>query len=280
MSGITEKKMFTTNTARKTATLALALSVMAPIASTLAPAPSAHAASFVDPGFASVWNRTDLPVQNRVAARSWTWGPEPFNAGYEPYAQGPGGQHLVQYLDKSRMEINDPAADRNSQWFVTNGLLVVDMIGGKIQTGDHQFIPVQRANIPVAGDANSPDTPTYASLAKVASVDIPNRAAVRTGQQIHEGLSHNGSVVNLDNLANLARYGTYESTTGHNIAHVFWSFLNQQGVVYQIGQYVNSTVVNGVFPMGYPITEPYWMKIRVNNQDRWVLMQAFQRRVL
>jgi hypothetical protein len=228
-----------------------------------------------------VWNRTDLPVEDRLAARSWTWGPDTFDARYEPYVQGPGGQHLVSYFDKSRMEINNPTADRNSQWFVTNGLLVVDMIGGQIQQGDAQFAPASPANIPVAGDqGGSPETPTYASLARYASLKGDNRAPNRTGQAIREGIGRTGGIGTLDNLAGFARYGVYEPTTGHNIADVFWSFINQRGTVYENGRYVNGTVVDWLFAMGYPITEPYWIKITVQGQERWVLMQAFQRRIL
>jgi hypothetical protein len=195
--------------------------------------------------------------------------------------QGPAGQHLVEYFDKSRMEINNPAGDRNSEWYVTNGLLVVDMIRGTVQVGDQQFAPAAPAQIPVAGDINGdPETPTFASLARVASLYGDNRAPNRTGQQISEGIGRTGGIGHLSNLAGLARYGVYEPTTGHNIADVFWTFMNQAGPVYENGRYVNGMVVDWLFAMGYPITEPYWIKIKVSGQERWVLMQAFQRRIL
>ena len=42
----------------------------------------------------------------------------------EDYAGAPGGKRVVQYFDKSRMEINDPdSPDAGTIWFVTNGLL-------------------------------------------------------------------------------------------------------------------------------------------------------------
>ena len=50
----------------------------------------------------------------------------------EPYADAPGGTRLVQYFDKSRMEINNPGGDRTSKFFVTNGLLSIELISGKI----------------------------------------------------------------------------------------------------------------------------------------------------
>ena len=45
----------------------------------------------------------------------------------------------MQYFDKARMEINDPNGDRNNLYFVTNGRLVVEMISGRVQTGDDQL---------------------------------------------------------------------------------------------------------------------------------------------
>jgi hypothetical protein len=244
-------------------------------------APAQAAAAIADPAFTQVWNRTDLPVQRSIVNRSWMWGPEGFFATYEPYMQGPGGQHLVQYFDKSRMEINNPAADRNSEWFVTNGLLVVDMISGKIQSGDQQYIQSSPANLPVAGDADTfIDTPTYGSLARVATIDGNNRAVARIGQNIREGLARTGGIATLDNLAQYAKYAVYEPTLGHNIPDVFWTFMNQQGPIFQNGQYVNGPLMNWVYVMGYPITEPFWIRIKADGKERWVLMQAFQRRIL
>src|SRR5919202_1324064 len=63
----------------------------------------ARTASFSDPAFARVWERTDRPVDEGKVARSWVWGPQGFYTTYEAYQQGPGGQHLVTYFDKSRM---------------------------------------------------------------------------------------------------------------------------------------------------------------------------------
>src|SRR6478672_10355143 len=97
-------------------------------------------AAMPGPAFGQVWGRTDQPGGEGRVARSWMWGPHDFYSTYEPYAQGPGGGHLVCYFDKSRMEVNNPTGDRTSPWFVTNGLLVVEMISGRIQVGDTQFM--------------------------------------------------------------------------------------------------------------------------------------------
>jgi hypothetical protein len=238
-------------------------------------------APLADPAFERIWNRTDQPVETRQASRSWVWGPEPLYTTYEPFAEGPGGQHLVSYFDKSRMEVNNPSGDRTSPWFVTNGLLVVEMISGKIQTGVNRYTTVRPATIPVAGDRDSSvDAPTYAALANVASLDGAHTAPNRTGELVRESLDRNGKVGTNDAMSGFARNTYYDEKLGHNIPDVFWSFLNARGVVYQDGGYQDGVLLDWVFAMGHPITEPYWIRIKVGGQERMVLMQAFQRRIL
>src|SRR5215208_7050575 len=108
---------------------------------------------FADPAFLRVWDRTDHPVQVGQVSRTWFWGPGTNTPGLtEAYEQGPAGRHLVQYFDKSRMEINDPAGDRINPFFVTNGLLTVDLISGNVQVGDAQFSSYYPACIAMSGD--------------------------------------------------------------------------------------------------------------------------------
>ena len=42
------------------------------------------------------------------------WGPGPFYTDYEPLTGAPEGNHLVQYFDKGRLEINEPRGDQSS----------------------------------------------------------------------------------------------------------------------------------------------------------------------
>jgi hypothetical protein len=135
----------------------LAATAMLATALAAGPAPLPAAAdSFADPAFLQLWQRNDFPVAQQRVARSWTWGKTPFAARQEPYAQGPAGTRLVQYFDKSRMEINNPAGDPNSPWYITNGLLVVELMTGRVQIGDNEFQAGYPANVPVAGDAADP----------------------------------------------------------------------------------------------------------------------------
>src|SRR6478752_4093663 len=66
------------------------------------PAPPTFAVS----DFENVWQQADGPVASGQAVRSWLWGPAPGLSLNEPFAGAPGGQRLVQYFDKARMELN------------------------------------------------------------------------------------------------------------------------------------------------------------------------------
>src|SRR6266568_6855102 len=74
----------------------------------------ASAADFADASFKRVWTRTDKLVADGTVKRSFFWGPAPGESLMEPYAQGVNGMRRVQYFDKSRMEINNPAGDPNN----------------------------------------------------------------------------------------------------------------------------------------------------------------------
>ncbi len=243
----------------------------------------AFAGSFASTAFETVWQRADKPVAEGLAVRSWLWGEQPGKASYEPYAQGTQGERMVQYFDKSRMEVNHPDGNTLDPYYVTNGLLVVEMMGGEIQVGDAQFEPASPADVPVAGDLNDPGqtAPTYAAMANVASLHGENRAdKLSPGTPIVATIDSTGHANPTGGPTGLARAAEYTPDTGHNIPNVFWNFLNSQGAVYEGGKQVEAKLMDWVYVMGYPITEPYWTHIRVGGADRLVLVQAFQRRVL
>jgi hypothetical protein len=227
-----------------------------------------------DPMFGRVWEKADAPVAAGKANRSWLWGPEPNYLGYEAYKQGPGERRLVQYYDKSRMEINNPAGDRNNTYFVTNGLLAVEMIAGEIQVADEVFITATvPSTIPVAGDPrkDNPLTPDYATFAAVSSLHGENQAQKRVGTRVNDAIDVNGVVSRDDVHGALSRYALFVPQTGHNIPDVFSTYL--QGMQQAYGY-------DWVFVMGYPVSEAYWTTMRVSGKDMPVLVQAYQRRVL
>jgi hypothetical protein len=282
----------------------------------LVPAPVA-AAAFIDQAVEAYWSRADLPVAGRMTQRSWMWGPEPFAAVLETYAEGwleepvkqafkpeqASQKRLVQYFDKSRMELTNPSTKNRGG--ITNGLLVVEMVSGRVQLGNSRHAAgYSPAEIAVAGDPAgvNPNAPTYASFRGVATLDgVANRAANRVGQGVSATLGRNGQVGENGSLAGAATIAHFDENFGHNIPNVFWEFMNQTGPVFIVerhktgdkanqpvvkpegglaGAVQEETVVNWIEAMGFPISEPYWASVRVGGQDRTVLIQAFQRRVL
>src|SRR5438105_3539698 len=128
--------------------------------------PTQIPSNFADEAFQKVWIRTDALVDSGAVKRSYFWGPVPGSTLNENYAEGPGGTHLVQYFDKSRMEINNPNGDKNNPFYVTNGLLTRELISGQMQLGDNKFLMRYPADIDIASDPDdtSATTPTYASF--------------------------------------------------------------------------------------------------------------------
>ncbi|HEX5504321.1 MAG TPA: CAP domain-containing protein [Thermomicrobiales bacterium] len=246
-------------------------------APTPAPSPTSTPGAALPPGVATMdpaavlrWRAADADVYHGTTKRTWTWGPDVLATRQEDYASAPGGRRTVYYFDKSRMEINDPNGDRASAWFVTNGLLVREMISGQLQVGDRAFTPRGPAAVTVAGDpaAQNPTCATYAALAGVASL-APGQhgASDQTGQAITATIDANGIVGRNPHPPGAASYGHFDPTLGHNIADVFWRWLQAQPA-------------DWVYAAGYPLTEPYWTLTKINGVDTWVLVQAFERRVL
>jgi hypothetical protein len=239
------------------------------------PTPTTAAASQLPPGVAQAdsavgarWKGADYDVWRGTVARTWTWGPDVLAVKQERFDNAAGGTHTVYYFDKSRMEINDPQGDRTNPWFITNGLLVREMIAGQFQVGDGTFVPLAPPNVPLAGDGSGGNAVTYAALGKVASLE-PGANAVpnRVGSTITEVIDASGTVGKNPVLATAASYTYYDPTLGHNIADVFWRWLAAQPV-------------DWIYGTGHPLTEPYWTLARINGADVWVLVQAFERRVL
>jgi len=239
---------------------------------------------FGEPSIMKVWSRTDQPVDSGAFGRTWLWGPENFAVYREKYNEGPGGTRLVYYFDKSRMEITRPTADVNAQWFVTNGLLVREMMRGKIAVGDDPNAEENRspANIPVAGDySNNPTSPTFASMAGVSSLAADKRASDRTGQLVTQTMAANGQIGENGGYTQFnVKLASYEGTLGHNVASVFWNFFQQVGPIWENNALVTNNVIDWVFAMGLPIGEPYWAKVRVGGVEKDVLIQAFERRIM
>ena len=238
--------------------------------------------NFADERFATVWSRTDSEAVR--GGRTWYWGPNAWFDYAEFYRQGENGLRTVQYFDKARMELNNPADRSGASRGVTNGLLVKELVSGRVQLGNDPYDTDQRpaAEVPVAGDPRSanPDAPSYSSFAGVATLDNGYRDPQRLGQRVAATIDRGG---NLSARPDLALPETeivqFNSVTGHNIPSVFWTFLGQKGRVLD-GRIINAPVVDWLFAMGLPITDAYWTRARVGGNEVDVLMQLFERRVL
>jgi len=255
------------------------------LGATLASASSA-APDFADGSFGRVWARTDAPVLAGSVSRTWFWGPAAdTGALYERYLDAPGQERLVQYYDKGRMEINDPAGDQSSPWFVTSGLLDRELISGRIQIGSNTFLNTgSGANVPVAGDPIN-TFPTYADFQRLVDQGQPDRTGqAATTVFLPDGMSSRPEAAN-DANAQYDHYVTYTgpsgSQVGYNIPNAFWNFMTQPGLI----QNGNSTetanpLFDWLFVLGYPISDPVWVQVQLQGTAQWVLIQPFERRVL
>ncbi|MDQ2787447.1 MAG: hypothetical protein M3Y58_20850 [Chloroflexota bacterium] len=231
--------------------------------------------NFADPAFRALWRRTDDLAQGR---RSYLWGPidrQTYVIAREPYANAPGGSRLVEYFDKTRMERTDPAGNRAAPGFVTNGLLATEMITGRLQLGDTMFQTFSPATVTIAGDASDPDGPTYATF--TALTGAPPLAA---NAPVTQTVDRSGAVAGGGPGGVTA--GELIAETNHRTASVFHDFIFASGPMIVGDQMMNGPLFGNGYAsgVGFPITEPYWAKIRVGGIQKQVLVQAFERRVL
>jgi len=263
---------------RKSLSLLMALAILGGVFATFEPAtPPAAAAPIEAAPFERTWARTDKPVIEGSVARTWMWGPEAHTGALqETYAESPGGTRLVQYFDKSRMEITHPDGDQSSPWYVTNGLLVMELVTGRMQTGDTAFVDRAAAEVPVAGDGDDTDGPTYATFAGLLSAPAASEGVVLQTELLRDGSTLHNAAVGAYNVV----AAHHVPATGHTIAAPFWEFMNSRGAVWDGSMTTAPLFENPFYATGYPISEAYWATVRVAGTPRSVLLQCFERRCL
>ncbi len=229
----------------------------------------------------------DEPVASGAVQRGWIWGAGPNSAGIaEAYRDAPGGTRLVQYFDKARMELTDPA-----RGVVTTGLLTRELVTGHIQTGDSPAAIEVRGRgsaTAVVGDATNL-FPTYAQLRD--RIDRPQPDT--TGQSVTDTLipSSGGDAerplaVQTNGIASAAsdpnaHLVQFVPETGQTIPQAFWAFLTVGGATEQNGTLVDQTpLFDWVSVTGYPIAPAFWVTVRVGGASTAVMVQLFERRVL
>lgn len=229
--------------------------------------------------FQRTWARTDQPVAAGQVDRTWMWGPQANTAGMmEPYAESPNGQRLVQYYDKSRMELTHPDAVDDGLWYVTNGLLVVEMVSGQLQVGDAQFTPRTPADVNIAGDPGQ--HPTYADIDRFG---LRSQPATPVGTTLTTWLDASGIVATGPTPPTRVTAAERSTTTGldHTVASVFWDFMTSSGTVVENGQSTQAALFqNPYYATGLPITEAYWSVVKIGGTPQTVLWQCFERRCL
>ncbi len=231
---------------------------------------------FANAAFWKIWQRSDQSVASQRVARSWIWGTA-LASRNEPFAQTSGGRRQVQYFDKGRMEITNPLAEPTNQWFVTFGLLAQEMTSSQIQVGNSDFLSHPPANIPIVGDSNDWSAPTYASFRGVIGEPYPDL----TGEYPLDTLDRAGNIGIYEGPRYVdSRLASYVAETGHNIPMIFWQFFNRQGEIYTQNQYQVGPLMEWLPIVGYPISEPYWIRAHINQVQRDALVQIYQRRVL
>jgi hypothetical protein len=267
---------------RRPIAILLALGLVATSVAPLAAQEDGNNHEFANQSFEERWERTDRPVADDEIDRTWMWGPEPnSDTLLEEYADSPDGVRQVQYFDKSRMEINDPSEDPGNVWQVTNGLLVVDMIEGRVQIGDDEFdYSPEPADIPIAGDVDVIPGITYA---KINELDLRTVGGRDEGTLINEAVREDKVVVDeqYDEYGVTAMQHVEMDGVDNTIASPFWGFMNDDGLIYQEGEYAHDDLFqNPFYATGYPITEAYWATVLVDDDPTDVLWQCFERRCL
>lgn len=240
-------------------------------------APATGVFDFASSSFRDLWTRTDSLVQQNAVNYSWIWGPSPFTQGLrEYYVQSPGQSRVVQYYDKSRMEINQPDAPRGA-YYVTNGRLADELITGLLQTGDAQYDQRNPAAIAVAGDPQN----TFPLYQDLRTVYRRQRPGDRANEEIFRALDGSVQIKPVPGASTDPAMLITQRVGGIGIPRVFWDYMNRPGRVVENGRAVTATpLFDWRYVIGEPLTEAYWTYIRVNGRDQGVLVQAFERRVL
>ncbi len=229
-------------------------------------------------GFDRTWARTDAPEAR--GNRTFMWGPVallPVDLTLQEQMIGlPGGQRAVRYWDKARMEVNDPNAPAD-QWYVTNGLLVSEMVQGRIQISVDPVQYATRAPAEISfGDLDDTTGPTYKSF-QHRLIDPPLAVGAPVAQQI----DRTGKVAATE--AGGVTCAVIVQETKHCIAAPFWDFLGQHGAIYEptAGGLIEGPLFDPLFyATGLPISEAYWITVQANHQPTRVLIQLFERRTL
>src|SRR5690606_12339817 len=151
------------------------------------------------------------------------------------------------------------------------GLLARELVTGVMQTGDQDFEPRSPAQVNVAGDADDPTGPTYATFQPL--LDTPPLAP---GATVTARIDLSGTVTDDPSLAGRGVTAVaHVAETNHTVASPFWDFMNSTGLVAEGGPpRVGAIFPNPFYATGFPITEAYWTNVKVAGVYTDVLVQV------
>lgn len=210
------------------------------------------AAGFASPLFRDQWMQGEGIVPN-------FWGPPVTEGMMEPYAESPGGMRLVQYFDKGRMELTNPATG-----IVTNGLLAKELVTGDQQIGYTTYTHHDPPAIPIAGDPTGVG-PTYATLSAIGAL-LFGPTPMRGTTSIAATFTDDGRLIlNIGQpTTGIKPLRAYDAATQHNVLGPFVAFRSQVGLD----------------AIGYALCEPFTATFTVDGAPKRIAVQVFERRVL
>ncbi len=196
---------------------------------------------------------------------------------------GHSGQRTVQYFDKGRMEgrFLDYTKPGGLKDVFTNGLLVVELEHGQVQTGDSAFEQRTSAAIAIAGDPGNPG-PTYADLAALPTRDADTGVTLppyvfdpATCQWTH--IPHLPASIPTPTLTVIGM-GDPGGVYYQNVLTAFADFIYRLhgGVAGASGP----TTPDGFGAVGWPISPLFLLTVPINGVPTVMLAQAFERRIL
>jgi hypothetical protein len=241
----------------------------------------------VPPAIDAIWRAADEDVASGAVSRPWVWGAEPLAIAVEHYRESESGLRQMVYYDKGRLDILDSGEDEGSGWYVTSAALVREMITGRIQFGENEWVTRGAATIPLVGDLSQPNAFTYEHLRPLAAVDTPDEALLtgvllaggfseadlalapkaRIGEPLTALVTPKGRILADAVPESTLVVGAYDEVTRRNIAKPFadWAEAQEQSALYLLG---------------HALTEPYWIDTVIDGEPVRVLFQAFERRIM
>lgn len=235
------------------------------------------AGNYANDAFQTAWEQLDGPVAAGQEARPYLWG-TPGAIQDEDYREAKNGKRQVQYFAKGRMELTRPDLQPG---FVGDGRLVLEMVTGRVQTGDNLYLQYDGAESPVAGSgrfAINKGAPSYRAFQSVIAPQLSqvgNPVNLVLPEPESEGFFLRFNSINRDlALGSLSKYVTFVPETSHSVPDVFWNYLNQPDAS-------GVALFNWQSLFGLPITDAYWVKVRgEDGSPQDVMIQLYERRTL